>query len=336
MPMTARLALPLSILLLLGAVGCRTGDPQPDPPRGATPDPSGDNGDKGEKGDKGDAPKDSDKPADASMSGDAPDPINRETMVLPSGSVYWQKVKQGALTVIVSKDNPPFAYEVEGRLEGYDPDLARALGRSLGVEIKLVARPIESVLDALTADPPEGDIVIANLTATSRRAARANFSVPYLTVTQGALIQRRLVKAENERAEIQRTVYDNYFDLRRFPGIKIGVRRGTSVERRARANFPRAKIRAFPTLEKTFEALTSGKVQAMVHDETTLRSLYRNAGSMRTRFTPLLKPVTRDPIAIAIRKGDLEFLRWLDVWIRDCEAIGFLEDLSGKHLRGGQ
>ena len=117
--------------------------------------------------------------------------------------------------------------------------------------------------------------------------------------------------------------------------IRIGVKRHTRPARLAASNFRQATIVPFDTLDEASEALIAGKLNAIVHDDAWVRAWFQQTDSQVSgRFRALLKPVTREPIAIALRKGDPEFLRFLDVYVEEVANDGTVQRLYRKHFVG--
>jgi polar amino acid transport system substrate-binding protein len=261
-------------------------------------------------------------------------PINRKKIPRLKGSEYWSRVRKGTLRIIIGRDSPPFSMRSKDGKErlGFDVELAKILGKTLGVKIEFIALPTSMILDAISGRRPKGDIAIANLTRTASRGAQVNFTSPYLTVSQAAIIDKRLISQDRDRAEIQTDNFNSYADLTRLRGIKIGVKSNTTPETYARSFFPNAKVVSYKSLEAAFEALEAGEVQAVTHDSPAIRLWSRNNSGLSYRFAALLKEATRDPICMAIRKGDFEFLQWLDTFIAELQSNGTMDALRKKYI----
>lgn len=256
--------------------------------------------------------------------------IDREA--IPEGR-YWSLVKKGRLRVIVGEAAAPFSMEVGGERIGLDVDLARRLGAVLGVDIDFIPLPLAEVIPALTGPAPKGDIVLANLTATAARQARVNFTEPYLVVSQAAIVEKRLVQGESQRGgEIERESYESYDDLAKLDRLVIGVKADSVPARTARRSFPRARIQTYPSVDEALAALKAGQVQAVTHDAPALRLWARRNAAELFRFKTLFKPVTRDPLSMAIRKGDIDFLLWLNAFIAEQRHDGFLGQLQRRYI----
>lgn len=258
--------------------------------------------------------------------------IDRDRIAPGVESPYWALVRAGGpLKVGVHPSYPPFGVRAGDRLVGFDVDLARHLGRTLGVTVELRAVPSREVPARLLDGTI--DLALTGLTRTAWRAAQVNFSAPYLTVSQAALVERRF--AEGTRGtdeELRRNAMASYWDLAREPGLRIAVVRGTRPARLAEASFPGARLTAFDTIEEASRALLSGQVQALVHDAPYVRAWSVLHPDAAGRFRALLQPVTEEPIAIALRKGDLDFLAWLDVYVEEVRGDGTVQELYRRHF----
>lgn len=261
---------------------------------------------------------------------------------VPEGlSPYWNKVRAGGPLIIgINTNYPPFGAPVDpakrgpgdsAAFVGFDVDLAEHLGATLGVPVELRAVRSNDVMIALRDGTI--DLALAGLTRTVYRAAQVNFSAPYLTVSQAALVARRLVQgSRGTDEERRRDTLESYGDLASLSGLKIGVAKFTRPHRLALNRFPAARLSAYPTIADASRALIDGEVDALVHDDPYIRVWARLHKKHAGRFSELLKPVTEEPIAIAIRKGDLEFLRFLDAYVEEVREDGTVARFYRRHF----
>lgn len=264
--------------------------------------------------------------------------VTIDSSKLPAGlgSPYWDKIRAGGPLVIgVNRRYPPFgapAKAGEGReWVGFDVELAEHLGKTLGVPIEIRGLASTEVGDALT----EGkiDLALAGLTRTVERGVQVNFSKPYLVVSLGALIERRFVEGtQGTDEERRRNSFQSYFDLAQIAGLRIGVAENTRPHRLAQSHFPEAKLVGFPDARAAAEALAAGEVNAVVHDAPFIRAWQVLNPASAGRITSLLQTVTEEPICVAIRKGDLEFLRFLDVYVDEIRHDGTVKRYYQRHF----
>ena len=97
-------------------------------------------------------------------------------------------IKRGKVIVGVNTTTPIFGLiGADGHPEGYDPDVARLVGKYLGVQVEFVPVTGANRLPYLLTN--RVDMVIALFGITPERAQQIWFSMPY--ATEAALIVRR-------------------------------------------------------------------------------------------------------------------------------------------------
>lgn len=228
---------------------------------------------------------------------------------------------RGELVVSLNKGYPPFSMIVEGRLRGLDVDIAALLADYLGVRVKFV-QPETYDLQIPTLLSGEADIIIAAMTRTVDRGLKVNFTNPYFEISQAALVMRELVKPGAE----------SYFDLLQIEGLLLGVKAGTTHERFARELFADSAIRLYPTADAAAEAMVAGKVNAMVADSPFIKVWKEAHPEHYLKFQALLAPVTKEHYSFAVRKGDSDFLNWLNLFIDQIKADGTLAFLVHEYF----
>jgi polar amino acid transport system substrate-binding protein len=228
---------------------------------------------------------------------------------------------KGELVVSLNRDTPPFCMQAHGRLLGIDVDLARLLADALGVKVRFIfPAAYDEQIPRLLAG--EADIIIAAMTRTPERGLKVNFSAPYFEVSQAALVHAKLTTAQTQ----------SYFDLVDIPGVRIGVKQQTTMERFARKLFAAGNVKPFPDHEAAVAALLAGEVDATVHDSPFVRVWQKSHPEQSARIKALLAPTTQEHYGFAIRKGDPDFLAWLDLFIAQAESDGTMDMLKHQYL----
>ena len=230
-------------------------------------------------------------------------------------------VAKGEIVVSLNKGYPPFAMDIEGRLTGLDVDLAMLIGGYLGVDVRFIQPELyEEQIPRLLSG--ESDIIIAAMTRTAERGLKVNFTEPYFEVSQAALVLRSKAGAQ----------VSSYFDLTDIHGLRLGVKAGTTHENFARELFKTAVIRTFPTADAAAAALVDGDVDAMVADSPFVQVWRATHPQHYTRIKALLIPVTREHYSMAVRKGDADFLNWLNLFISQISTDGTLDLLKYEYF----
>jgi polar amino acid transport system substrate-binding protein len=208
----------------------------------------------------------------------------------------------------------PFEYDDgEGTPVGFDVELAKLLAREMGVELEIRdiewAGIIASLLDGKV------DLVISGMTATLERARTIAFSEPYFLTGLCLLVQ--------EGSEIRGP------DDLDADGITLALKTGTTGHLVAERRFPKADKRFFKDEAACALEVAQGKADAFVYDQVSVaRHAREHAGKVRA----ILEPFTREPYAIAMRQGEADLARFIDMFLRTVRADGRLEALERAHL----
>lgn len=86
-------------------------------------------------------------------------------------------IKAGEITVATEAANEPMEFKRGGAIVGLAPDLLKEVAKDLGVELKLLDIPFQSILVGLTAG--QYDMVGATVAINPKRAAEYGFTRPF-------------------------------------------------------------------------------------------------------------------------------------------------------------
>ena len=231
------------------------------------------------------------------------------TLPPPTGTLDVVR-RRGVLRVGVSTFVPWVMNAKSGELIGFEVDVAKQLAADLGVKPEFVQSAFPNLLDDLLAD--RFDIIVTGMSITPARALVANFSIP-VSESYARLLANR-AKAAGTRTAAG-------FDR---PEVTIAVRAGAIGEDIARRSFPKAKIQPFDDEDALIDAVLTGKVTAGVGWSPAPEFLSAKAGDKL--FVPLPEPLARSREAFAVRKGDADFVLFLDAWIRYHQDTGWLAE----------
>ena len=230
-------------------------------------------------------------------------------------------MEKGEIVVSLNKGYPPFSIVDNDKIQGLDVDLAKLIADYLGVKVRFIMpRLYKDQIPKLLAG--ESDIIIAAMTRTVERGLKVNFTDPYFEVSQAALVDSDMVMPGA----------NSYFDLVDIPGIRIGVKADTTIERFARELFQAGAIKTYPDHPQAVDALLKGQVDATVHDSPYVQVWSRTHPDLAGRIKPLLAPVTREYYGFAIRKGDPAFLNWLNLFITQVKIDGTMDLMKHRYF----
>lgn len=217
--------------------------------------------------------------------------------------------KRGVLEVCVVTVEPMVMRDEKGDLVGYSIDLARRLADDLGVTAEFVPTSWISVIPDLL--DRHCDVVITGLWVTAQRALVVNFTAP--TATEGI----HLVASRAKAGKLQS------LDDFNQPGVTIAVYADTAQERVAVRLLPRAQLLRVSS-GTDVAAVLEGKAHALL--VPTLAPQAIAAASDGKLFLPLAQPLSRTSAAMAVRKGDPDFLSFLNTWLELQREQGWLDE----------
>ena len=218
-------------------------------------------------------------------------------------------INRGVLRVaITAVDQPPFYFTgKDGRLVGYDIDLATKMAEELGVRL-VITREAPAFNDLVTlVSSGKADLAVSKLSRTLSRSRYIKFSSPYMTFKQGILFNRlQLTKVASE-GEVNKFV-------RNYKG-SIGVIANSSYANYAKENFPGATIKEYPNWDAAVQALTAGEVLSLYRDELEIKRVLSSVPNSSLLFKPLYFTDLTDPIAVAVKTGNTQLLYWVNVFL---------------------
>ena len=187
---------------------------------------------------------------------------------------------------------PPFSeIGTDGKLKGFDIDIANAMCERLKMTCTLVQAEFDAMIPALRAK--KFDAIVASMSITPERKKSVDFSDKYYQ-TPARVIARADSKLEVTPAGLK--------------GKKIGVQRTTIHDRFATTTFKGAQIVRYAKQDEVFLELASGRV-----DATLMDSVAADVGFLKTpagKGYAFVGPVYTDPAffgegaGIAVRQGD--------------------------------
>lgn len=221
-------------------------------------------------------------------------------------------LKAHTIRVGVQTEASPWGVrQSNGTYEGFDIDIAKALGKALGAKVAFVPATNESRIPMLKAD--KADVMIASFTATDERAQQVAFTIPY--AASGTLI-----------AVPKNSTIRSYADL---AGKTVSASRGSIGDQILESQFPKAKPALFNTFADSVQALKSGKVDALIENNVIVPALVAKDPSIQVLNGPVLSPAL---FGMGVQQGDQVWLDYLNNFIRNYNVSGQNEAASQKWL----
>lgn len=217
-------------------------------------------------------------------------------------------------------NSPPFFYEDrENTLQGFDIDLAHAIGRELGVPVRFErsANSFDEVI-AIVAQG-KADVAICKLSRTLKRAREVRFTEPYASFNHALVVNRVQFAQTADGRDPPEVIHD-------YRGT-LGVIARSSFADYARVNFPNASIRQYPSWPDLVAAVQSGEVVTAYRDEFEIKKIIvENPGLSLTLRTITLTDQT-DTLGIATAPGNEQLLAFLNMFLAQRVGLKSADDL---------
>jgi polar amino acid transport system substrate-binding protein len=144
---------------------------------------------------------------------------------------------------------------------------------------------------------------------------------PYIIVGQTVILNGKL-----------KDTVKSYKDLN-DPKYTVTSKLGTTGEQAIKRLMPKAKYKSFEDATEAGLEVASGRADAFVYDLPTCAAFQARQGEKANTIF-LDTPFTFEPLAFAIRKGDPDFLNWLNNFMRQIRNDGRYDKIYNKWLRG--
>ena len=221
----------------------------------------------------------------------------------------FNKIRErGILRVGVSPFTPWVFKGKDGKLAGFEIDVAKKLSKDMGVTPKFISYDWEKLIPALNKG--KIDIIIAGMAITPQRALKVNFSSPYA------------ISGISLATNIERTKHIKSVEELNHRSIKIGVVSETVSEELARRIFNKASVTAFKKSNAAEKAIVNGKIHAYLEANPIPRFIALD--HPKKVDVPLSEPLLGTRAGFAINKGDPDFLNFLNSWVVAREADTWL------------
>ncbi|TVQ17090.1 MAG: amino acid ABC transporter substrate-binding protein [Leptolyngbya sp. DLM2.Bin15] len=226
------------------------------------------------------------------------------------GSTLDQILSTGVVKIAVPQDSPPFgSMGADGQPQGYDIEVAKLIAEALEVNLELV--PVTSTNRIPYLQTNRADLVISSLGATPERAKSIYFSsIPYAPFFSGVY--------GPSSADIS-----DYSDL---SGYSVGVTQGSLEDLEITEKSPEGlEIKRFEDNSITVSALLAGQVDLIATGNTIAGKVIQDNPTADLQNLFVMK---NSPCYIGMRRGDLDMLQWVNVFIRHKRFSGEFETLS--------
>jgi arginine/ornithine transport system substrate-binding protein len=215
---------------------------------------------------------------------------------------------------------PPFnSIDPEGKLVGFDIDIANALCEAANFECEFVVQDWDGMIPGLIAK--KYDAIIASMSITDERKKAVDFTEKYYNTPA------KFVAAKGAGFDIS---------PEGLAGMAVGVQRATIHENFLRGEFPEVDVRAYATQDEANADLVSGRVDLVMADSVALLE-----GFLKTdegQDFEFVGPDYSEPeyhgegAGIAIRKGEDDLRAAFNEAIDKIRSDGTYQAIAEKYF----
>jgi polar amino acid transport system substrate-binding protein len=220
--------------------------------------------------------------------------------------------KRGTLRVGIAINEPIVMHDADGNVVGYSIEVAQRLADDMGVKIEFVETSWSIIIPDLVSR--RFDVIVSGLWVTIPRALVVNYSNP--TSVEGIYVIASRAAAQQIRSPA---------DLDRA-GTRIVVYEGTLQERVAMRRFPHATLIRVDGDTDQLAPVLAGQADAVLVPTFAPQVIARAApDKLALAFA---QPLATATTAFGVRKGDADFLNFLNSWIAVQRDEGWLDQRS--------
>jgi hydroxyproline transporter system substrate-binding protein len=223
-----------------------------------------------------------------------------------SGSTMERIINTKTLRCGVQLDYPPSGFRTpKNEPEGYDVAYCKDMAKALGATAERIPALVSNRIDML----------VASTSITPQRAVSVAFTIPYLSLTNVTLTHKD-------------AGVNKFDDLK---GRTIGGVTGSTTAQELQAIFskwndPKGKFIAYGSESEAYLALSQRKIDGIMIGIGAASALVRS-GQFPMLAIKGNAPSPTDMTGIAVRKSDVDLLRWANVFIWNQVRTGRYQEL---------
>jgi polar amino acid transport system substrate-binding protein len=220
-------------------------------------------------------------------------------------------MERGVLRVGFDTFVPWAMKDKDGEYIGFEIDVARRLAEDMGLQVEFVPTKWSGIIPALLTG--KFDIIIGGMGIQPARNLKVNFSNPYEYSGMSMVASSKAAPGLNSLADFNK------------PEIILAAKTGATSVAAAKKHMSKATVRMFDDEAQALQEVLNGRAHAMVASAPfPEQQAIRNKDRL---YLPLAgETFTKEPIGFAVRKGDPDFLNFLNNWIIVVGSEGWLAE----------
>jgi polar amino acid transport system substrate-binding protein len=210
----------------------------------------------------------------------------------------------------------PFTFldTATNEIQGVMVDIAKAVGKDAGFEVKIEPMQFSTLIASLTSN--RIDMIAAAMYITDARKQVIDFSAPIYTYGDGLFVPKSDTKEYKEFADLK--------------GQVVGAQIGTAfVDPLQKSGlFPEVKL--YDTLPDIMRDVNTGRLKAGFADAPIVAYNIQQGRFKDIRLVRGYKPMVTGSVGLGVRKSDGELLKKVDASLAKLKADGTIGKILAK------
>jgi polar amino acid transport system substrate-binding protein len=215
---------------------------------------------------------------------------------------------------------PPFNnVTADGKVEGFDIDIANALCAEMKVECTIVTQDWDGIIPALQAK--KFDAIIASMSITDERKEKVDFTHKYYNTPPAIAVPKDSTIADVSPESLK--------------GKSLGVQASTTHFNYAEAKYADSEVKGFPSAQEYQLDIANGRVDAVMDDIMVIRGWLATPEGACCKILGTITPDAKihgEGAGIAVRKGETELAGKLNAAIDAIRANGEYDKIAKKYF----
>jgi polar amino acid transport system substrate-binding protein len=223
------------------------------------------------------------------------------------------KAKGTLICGVLGTDAPnSFVDPATREIVGYEVDLCKAIAKKIGVKPVIKQMAVAARIPELQQG--RVDILAASMTHNKERESLIDFSLTTFVAGQKVMVRKS----------------SGVTSLAQLAGKKVLTVKGGTQDPNIRRAVPTVDVITYETAAQAFVALQQGKGIGYVNDEVSLLDNYSKLGEAQKDFIVLPESISKEALALGIKKGEPAFKGAVDDTLHELEKTGQADKLFMK------
>ncbi|WP_428493447.1 transporter substrate-binding domain-containing protein [Rhodopila sp.] len=232
--------------------------------------------------------------------------------------------KRGTLTIGTEAAYVPYEFFKDGKIIGYDPDIADLMVPKIGAKAQFIDTAWSGIIPALYAK--KFDCIISAMTITKERAEKVLFSMPYADASNMILL-----RADEDRIKTADDLSGKIIGVQ-LGSAAAGIIKVFEAKLKAAGKPGYASVKQYDHYPEAYQDLLNKRTDAVVNSRSTMMVVMRDAPG-KFKMISGISDITAY-FGMAFRKDDTALRDFVNSQLAAMKQDGTLGKLQEKWFGG--